>query len=42
MRWSSWELQWTAFARNLSGSPPGLDLIVSEIREKLAVLLALR
>jgi predicted nucleotidyltransferase component of viral defense system len=36
------QLQWNAFARNLSGSPPGLDLIVSELREKLAALLALR
>lgn len=32
--------QWTAFARNLSGSVPGLGLIVGDLRQRLSVLLA--
>lgn len=31
--------QWNAFARNLSGSVPGLELIVNELRQRLSGLL---
>jgi hypothetical protein len=33
--------QWDAFARNLAGTPPQLRLVVSELRHRLAGLLAL-
>ena len=33
--------QWDAFARNLSGSVPGLGLVVSELRQRLTAFLAL-
>lgn len=33
--------QWDAFARNLSGTIPGFGLVVSELRQRLAVFLAL-
>ena len=32
--------QWSAFARNLSGSVPGLGLIVGDLRQRLSVFLA--
>ena len=32
--------QWDAFARNLSGSVPGLGLIVGDLRQRLSVFLA--
>ena len=32
--------QWDAFARGLSGTPPGFDLVVSELRRRLAGFLA--
>ncbi|MEO6277507.1 nucleotidyl transferase AbiEii/AbiGii toxin family protein [Roseateles sp.] len=34
--------QWDAFARNLSGTPPGLRLVVSELRDRLAGHLGLK
>lgn len=32
--------QWDAFARSLSGTPPGFDLVVNELRRRLSVFLA--
>ena len=32
--------QWDAFAQGLSGTPPGFDLVVSELRQRLAGFLA--
>jgi len=34
--------QWDAFARNLSGKPPGFSLVVNELRHRLASLLAVK
>ena len=32
--------QWDAFARNLAGPVPGFDLVVSDLRPRLAVFFA--
>ena len=32
--------QWDAFARNLAGPVPGFDLVVSDLRQRLAVFFA--
>ena len=34
--------QWDAFARNLSGPTPEFRLVVSELRQKLAAVLAVK
>jgi hypothetical protein len=34
--------QWDAFARNLSGTTPEFRLMVSELRHRLAVILAVK